>query len=97
MTIEQIKAAAKERLGKDITDEQAQAWLAEHPAGAGVVPLVGAASCRPEGELTDDELDNVTGGCGGAETSDANKRRVSTPTNENIPEDALPAMALLNG
>ncbi|MDR1705213.1 MAG: hypothetical protein LBS19_11100 [Clostridiales bacterium] len=46
MTIEQIKAAAKERLGKDITDEQAEKWLTEHPVG----------------ELTDDELENVTGG-----------------------------------
>jgi hypothetical protein len=74
MTIEQIKAYAMERLGKDITDEQAQAWLVSHS--------VGAASCRPEVELTDEELDNVTGGCGGAETSDADRRRASTFINE---------------
>jgi hypothetical protein len=53
MTIEQIKAAAKERFGKEITDEQAEKWLAS----------------RLDGELSDDELDNVTGGgCGGGGT-----------------------------
>ena len=50
MTIEQIKEEAKKRLDREITDEQAQAWLDAHPAG----------------ELSDEELENVAGGgCGG--------------------------------
>ena len=47
MTIEQIKEEAKKRFDKDLTDEQAQAWLDAHPTG----------------ELQDEELANVTGGC----------------------------------
>lgn len=48
-TIEQIKEEAKKRFQKDLTDEQAQAWLEAHPAG----------------ELQDEELENVAGcGCG---------------------------------
>ena len=46
MTIEQVKAEAKKRFDKDLTDEQAQAWLAAHPAG----------------ELSDEQLDKVAGG-----------------------------------
>ncbi|MDR1705212.1 MAG: hypothetical protein LBS19_11095 [Clostridiales bacterium] len=61
MTAEQVKAAAKERFGKEITDEQAEKWLAS----------------RPDGELTDDELDNVTGGCGG--------ERTPPPTSADLP------------
>jgi bacteriocin-like protein len=51
MDINSIKAAAKARYGMEITDDQARHWLGSHPSG----------------ELTDDELDNVTGGCGGGE------------------------------
>ena len=52
MTIEQVKAEAKKKFGKDLTDEQAQAWLEAHPAG----------------ELQDEELENVAGGgCGGGD------------------------------
>ncbi|MDR1705211.1 MAG: hypothetical protein LBS19_11090 [Clostridiales bacterium] len=50
MDINSIKAAARARYGMEITDEQARRWLGSHPSG----------------ELTDDELDNVTGGCGEA-------------------------------
>lgn len=49
MTIEQIKEEAKEHFGRDLTDEQAPAWLDAHPAG----------------ELQDEELENVSGGHGG--------------------------------
>ena len=50
MTIEQVKEEAKKRFDKDLTDEQAQAWLGAHPAG----------------ELQDEELADVAGGgCGG--------------------------------
>ena len=49
MTIEQVKEEAKKRFNKDITDEQAKAWLEAHPTG----------------ELQDEELENVAGGgCG---------------------------------
>ena len=50
MTVEQVKEEAKKRFDKDLTDEQAQAWLEAHPPG----------------ELQDEELENVAGGgCGG--------------------------------
>lgn len=50
MTIEQVKAEAKKRFDKDLTDEQAQAWLDAHHTG----------------ELQDEELESVAGGgCGG--------------------------------
>lgn len=48
MTIEQVKEEAKKRFDKELTDEQAQAWLEAHPAG----------------ELQDEELADVAGGCG---------------------------------
>lgn len=49
MTIEQVKEEAKKRFDKDLTDEQAQAFLEAHPAG----------------ELQDEELADVAGGgCG---------------------------------
>lgn len=49
MTIEQVKEEAKRRFDREITDQEAQAWLETHPAG----------------ELSDEELDNVAGGgCG---------------------------------
>ena len=46
MNIEQVKEEAKKRFGKDITDEQAKAWLDTHPTG----------------ELRGEELENVAGG-----------------------------------
>ena len=56
MTIEQVKEEAKKRFDKDLTDEQAQAWLEAHPPG----------------ELQDEELENVAGGgCGGGGDSDS--------------------------
>ena len=45
MTIEQVKAEAKKRFQKDLTDEQAQALLEEYG-----------------GELSDEHLQQVTGG-----------------------------------
>ena len=54
MTIEQVKAEAKKRFDKDLTDEQAQAWLDAHPAG----------------ELQDEELADVAGGGCGSGDSD---------------------------
>ncbi|MFQ8637892.1 MAG: hypothetical protein ACLR94_06775 [Acutalibacteraceae bacterium] len=48
MNIEQVKEEAKKRFGKDITDEQAQAWLDAHPTG----------------KLRDKELENVASGGG---------------------------------
>jgi bacteriocin-like protein len=46
MTVEQVKTEAKKRFGVTMTDEAASAWLEKHPGG----------------ELSDDELANVTGG-----------------------------------
>ena len=46
MTIEQVKAEAKKRFDKDLTDQQAQAYLDAHPAG----------------ELREEDLENITGG-----------------------------------
>ena len=46
MTIEQVKEEAKKRFDKELTDEQAQAFLEAHPAG----------------ELSEEELNQVTGG-----------------------------------
>ncbi len=46
MTIEQIKAEAKTRIGVEITDEQAGEWLKAYP----------------DGKLTDEELDGAAGG-----------------------------------
>ena len=46
MNIKQVKEEAKKRFGKDITDEQAQAWLDAHPTG----------------KIQDEELENVAGG-----------------------------------
>ena len=60
MTIEQVKAEAKKRFDKDLTDEQAQAWLEAHPPG----------------ELQDEELADVAGGCG---TICSDVRPVLTP------------------
>lgn len=49
MNIEQVKEEAKKRFQKDLTDEEAQAWL----------------DARPAGELQDEELADVSGGgCG---------------------------------
>ena len=45
MNIEQVKAEAKKRFDKDLTDEQAQAFLEAHPSG----------------ELQDEELADVSG------------------------------------
>lgn len=47
MTIEQVKEEAKKRFDRELTDEQAQEWLNAHTAG----------------ELQDNELDSVAGGC----------------------------------
>ena len=46
MNIEQVKAEAKKRFDRDLTDEQARAFLEAHPAG----------------ELSEAELNQVTGG-----------------------------------
>ena len=46
MNINQVKEEAKKRFDKDLTDEQAQAWLEAHPAG----------------ELSEEDLNQVTGG-----------------------------------
>lgn len=46
MTIEQVKEEAKKRFDKDLTGEQAQAWLEAHSAG----------------ELREEDLENITGG-----------------------------------
>ena len=46
MTIEQVKAEAKKRFDRDLTDEQARAFLEADPAG----------------ELSEEELNQVTGG-----------------------------------
>lgn len=46
MNIEQLKALAKEKLNLDITDEQAEEWLAEHKKET----------------LTEGELADVSGG-----------------------------------
>ena len=46
MNIEQVKAEAKKQFDKDLTDEQAQALLEAHPAG----------------ELSEEELNQVSGG-----------------------------------
>ena len=48
LSLEQVKAEAKKRFKKDITDEQANAWLDTHGSK----------------ELSDKDLDNVAGGCG---------------------------------
>lgn len=49
MTLEQIKAEAKKKLGREITDAEAQAWLSAHSGG----------------ELRDGELEDVSGGVSG--------------------------------
>lgn len=46
MTIEQVKAEVKKRFGRDITDQEAKAWLE-------------SSSAR---ELQEDELQNAAGG-----------------------------------
>lgn len=46
MTIEQVKAEAKKRFGKDLTDEQAQAYL----------------DANLSGELREEDLEKITGG-----------------------------------
>lgn len=46
MNIEQIKEEAKKRFDKDLTDEQARAFLEAHPAGG----------------LSEEELNQVSGG-----------------------------------
>lgn len=46
MTIKEVIEQAKKLYNKDITEEQAQKWLDAHP----------------NGQLTDEELDNVSGG-----------------------------------
>ena len=46
MTIKEVIEQAKKLYNKDITEEQAQKWLDAHP----------------DGQLTDEELDNVSGG-----------------------------------
>ena len=46
MTIEQVKAEVKKRFDRDLTDEQARVFLEAHPAG----------------ELSEEELNQVTGG-----------------------------------
>lgn len=46
MTIKEVIEQAKKRYNMDITEEQAQKWLDAHP----------------DGQLTDEELDNVSGG-----------------------------------
>ena len=46
MTVEQIKEEAKKRFNKDITDEQAKAWLDAHGSE----------------DLSEEELDSVAGG-----------------------------------
>ena len=48
LSLEQVKAEAKKRFNKDITDEQAKAWLDAHGSK----------------ELSEEELDSVAGGCG---------------------------------
>lgn len=46
MTIKEVIEQAKKLYNKDITEEQAQKWLDAHP----------------DGQLADEELDNVSGG-----------------------------------
>ena len=46
MTTKEVIEQAKKLYNKDITEEQAQKWLDAHP----------------DGQLTDEELDNVSGG-----------------------------------
>lgn len=46
MTIEQVKQEAKKRFQKDLTDQQAQAYLDAHPSG----------------ELREEDLESITGG-----------------------------------
>ena len=46
MTIKEVIEQAKKLYDMDITEEQAQKWLDAHP----------------DGQLTDEELDNVSGG-----------------------------------
>ena len=46
MTTKEVIEQAKKLYNKDITEEQAQKWLETHP----------------DGQLTDEELDNVSGG-----------------------------------
>ena len=46
MTTKEVIEQAKKLYNKDITEEQAQKWLDSHP----------------DGQLTDEELDNVSGG-----------------------------------
>ena len=48
LSLERVKTAAKKRFNKDITDEQAKAWL----------------DANGSKELSDEELDSVAGGCG---------------------------------
>lgn len=46
LSLEQVKAEAKKRFNKDLTDEQAQAYL----------------DANPSGELREDDLEKISGG-----------------------------------
>lgn len=58
MNIEQVKEEAKKRFDRDLTDEQARAFLEAHPAG----------------ELSEEELSQVTGGIYRTPTASRGKR-----------------------
>ena len=63
MTIEQVKEEAKKRFDKELTDEQARAWLDAHPAGG----------------LQDNELADVAGGgCGKSDIGEELHRAIKT-------------------